>query len=58
MGSKIIAPMEVKLEATVAINKINYLISSFKLKTSTIENVSEHIVDLFLSCISSLINNI
>lgn len=58
MGSKIIAPMEIKLDATDAINKINDLIALFKLKTSTLENVPEHIVDLFLRCISSLVNNI
>ena len=59
MGSEIIvAPLKIKIDATDAVNQINELIELFKFETRTLESVPEHVVKLFLSSISSLIDNI
>lgn len=53
-----VAPITVKLDASEVMNQIEELVELFKFKTSSLESVPEHVVDLFLGGISSLIDSL
>ncbi|EGT4370529.1 hypothetical protein AUM47_03210 [Cronobacter malonaticus] len=53
-----IAPIGLTIDATEAVNQISEITGLLKLPPTAFEGVPEHVFDLFLGNVSSLLNNI
>lgn len=58
MAEMIAAPMMLKLDASEAVKKIEEALELLKLPSSSFEGVPEHVVDLLLSRVSGLLDNV
>ncbi|HEM6739326.1 TPA: hypothetical protein U2L42_004577 [Citrobacter amalonaticus] len=58
MAEMKIAPIKLTIDATEAADQIREVLGLFELPTAAFKGVPEHVVDLFLDHIRSLLNNI
>ncbi|QIX97444.1 hypothetical protein [Cedecea sp. FDAARGOS_727] len=58
MNNKVVAPIQLKIDASEAISQVGNLTKLFELPSSSFEGIPEHIVNLFFSRVRGLIDDI